>query len=120
MQRNSVNGKTWKFANRIGELYLPYNMFPKAGCHPFGCFIEYKDTKNPKVMLFHLGIYVILEIFSYFSLQLRCKADDLLLRFLGLLLVDLGRDKAHVLHLPVVADVAELGSGSVVDAGRVG
>ena len=54
------------------------------------------------------------------KLQFSNEGDHLLLGFLGFLLVNLGRDKAHVLNLPVVADVAELSCSSVINAWRIG
>lgn len=53
-------------------------------------------------------------------LQFVCECYHLLLGFLRLLFVDLGRDKAHIFYLPVVADVTELSCGSVIDTRRIG
>ena len=49
------------------------------------------------------------------SLQLASQSSNLLFSLLRLLLVKLGGHHAHVLCLPVVADVAELSSSTVID-----
>ena len=53
-------------------------------------------------------------------LQFRHQINHFFEDLLRLLLVNLGRDNAHVFYVSVVADVAELGGCTVIVVGRVG
>ena len=54
------------------------------------------------------------------TLQFLHQCLNLAQRRISLLLVNFCTDKAHVLDLPVVANVTELSNGTVIDIGRIG
>ena len=100
-------------------------------------FVRFWGKKNPQPRLMEIADdYRVLVFFwgrcrcnqhhcSYhqsFShiLHLSNQFNYLLLGFLSLLLVNFCTDKAHVLDLPVVADVTELSNGTVIDTWRIG
>ena len=80
--------------------------------------LQLSAAKLRKIIDIYKKICTLDADFNEF-LQFRYQLNDLLLRSIGFLLVDLGGYCAHVLGVPVVADVAELSRRAIIHTRRI-
>ena len=101
---NAASGYEW---NRMATLSIRF-----YSLHPWVHCVLYKFVV--------FEIFVVEESIRNFKiLKFASQGNHLLLGLLRLLFVNLGCHDTHVLGAPVVADVAELSSGTVIDIWRV-
>ena len=107
----------------LAIVHLDYDLVSLFLILSKSCFCVCADTvSTAKTSINGAMTFFVIPLNIPYLLCLSCrgKCNHFLPGFLRLLFVYLGRDKAHVLNLPVVADVAELGCGSVIDTWRIG
>ena len=80
--------------------------------------LQLSAAKLRKIIDIYKKICTLDADFNEF-LQFRYQLNNLLLRSIGFLLVDLGSYNAHILGMPVVTDVAELSRCAIIDTRRI-